>query len=89
MLWDDLEERMGIYGYVQLIHFVIQEELTQHYKANTLQFKKIEKNPESNGSLQIRKQIHFCIKYIYCIHLFIYNNYNNLFIYKYIYSFIA
>ena len=28
---------MGIYGYVQLIHFVVQQKLTQHCKAITLQ----------------------------------------------------
>ena len=50
MLFDDLEGweweggreaqeggDMGIYVYIQLIHFVVQQKLTQHYKAITLQ----------------------------------------------------
>jgi len=47
MLWDDLEgwmgvdgrevQRLGIYACIQLIHFVVQQKLTQHCKAIILQ----------------------------------------------------
>ena len=33
-------EREGIYVYIQLIHFVVQQKLTQHCKATILQLKK-------------------------------------------------
>ena len=36
-------QREGIYGYIELIHFVVQQELTQHFKAIILQFKKKKK----------------------------------------------
>ena len=53
MLCDDLDgwdggglggrsKREGIYVYIQLIHFVVQQKLTQHCKANILQYKKKE-----------------------------------------------
>ena len=51
MFCDDLEgwmvggvggrlQREGIYVYIELIHFVVQQKLTQHCKAIILQFKK-------------------------------------------------
>ena len=33
-------QREGIYVYIELIHFVVQQKLTQHCKAIILQFKK-------------------------------------------------
>ena len=48
MLWDDLHgwdgvgerfKREGIYAYTYLIHVIIQQKLTQHCKAITLQLK--------------------------------------------------
>ena len=33
-------QREGIYIYIELIHFIVQQELTQHCKAIILQFKK-------------------------------------------------
>lgn len=35
-------EEEGIYVYVWLIHFTVQQELTQHCKATILQLKKME-----------------------------------------------
>ena len=51
VFFDDLEwwmvggvggrlQREGIYVYIELIHFVVQQKLTQHCKAITLQLKK-------------------------------------------------
>ena len=45
-------EREGLYMYLQLIHGVLQQKLTQHCKAVILQFKKKEqknKNKEGRG----------------------------------------
>ena len=51
VLCDDLEgwdggrvpgrsKREGTHVYIKLIHFIVQQKLTQHYKAITLQLKK-------------------------------------------------
>ena len=59
MFCDDLEgwmvggvggrlQREGIYVYIELIHFVVQQKLTQHCKAIILEFKKYIKKEESN-----------------------------------------
>ena len=40
-------QREGIYVYIELIHFVVQQELTQHCKAIILQLKKKKKRSDS------------------------------------------
>ena len=35
-------KRDGIYVYIQLVHFIVQQKLTQHCKATISQFKKRE-----------------------------------------------
>ena len=40
--------KKGICVYVQLIHFAVQQKLTQHCKATILQKKLIEKNKTKN-----------------------------------------
>ena len=40
-------QREGIYVYIELIHFVVQQKLTQHCKAIILQLKKKKKRSDS------------------------------------------
>ena len=37
MGWGGRSNREGIYGYVSLIYFVVQQKLTQHWKATRSQ----------------------------------------------------
>ena len=34
---NDITKKEGIYLYIQLIQFAVQQKLTQHYKTSTLQ----------------------------------------------------
>ena len=46
-------KREGIYVYIQLIHFIVQQKLTQHCKATLPQLKK--KKRESDVVLHIKR----------------------------------
>jgi len=56
---DDLEgwdgegssKREGVYVCIELIHFIVQQKLTQHWEAVILQLKK---NPSLNGNKFVR-----------------------------------
>ena len=39
--WEGNNKKEGIYVYIQLIHFVLQQKLKQHCKAAVLQYKLI------------------------------------------------
>ena len=67
MLCDHLEGRVrregggrlksqGTYAYVQLVHIVVQQKLTQHWKAIILQLK------EKKNGRELSKWIQGCIK---------------------------
>ena len=50
-------KREGIYVYTELIHIVVQQELTQQCKAVILSFKKEKKTPAAHGiSRQVDRQ---------------------------------
>ena len=40
-------QREGIYVYIELTHFIVQQKLTQHCKAIILQLKKKIKDPDA------------------------------------------
>ena len=61
-------EKEGIYIYLWLIHVVVQQKLTQHYKAIILQFKKNTKTKVfhlSNFFLICMKNINCAIHFLY------------------------
>ena len=45
-------KREGIYVYIELIHVVVQQELTQHCKAIILSLKKRKKKPTAHSISQ-------------------------------------